>query len=378
MTARLGALPVLVTGATGFIGRAVVCQLLAGDRPVIALARARGGQSGADRVAGVLGGAADACRLDVVEGDLSRPGCGLAAGDWKRLRAHVETVIHCAGDTAFYPTDVAAFRAAHVGGPLELLRGLHGGRLRRWAHLSTAYVCGRRSGTVFEHEGDVGQSFHNPYERVKLESEAIMRQASARLGLDLRTFRPSIVVGGAPTTAGGRPSNLLFAFVRLVAALADPANGGRVRLRIAAAPQARFNIVPVAYVAEAIAALAEHPAGAGGMFHLVVSDPPSQGTVLAMIADRFGLRGLTVVDTGGAGLEDASPLERQVARLLTCYREYLEQDVHFEDKATRRILARCGMRRPTLSGPAIQQLIDLALAGLPAEATAPGRQAVPA
>jgi len=379
MTARVGASPVLVTGATGFIGREVVRQLLAVGRPVIALARAHEGQAVADRVLDVLGWVPDPCRLDVVEADLSRPGCGVAVLDWRRLRARVETVIHCAGDTAFFPDDLAASRAGHLVGPLELLQGLRDGRLRRWAHLSTAYVCGRRSGTVFEHDGDVGQSFHNPYERVKLESETVMRRAGVRLGIDLRVFRPSIVVGAAPTTMGAQPSNLFFAFIRMIAALAGLANGGQVRLRIAAAPQARFNIVPVEDVAEAIIALVEHPSGAGETFHLVASDAPSQQAVLAMIADRFHLRSLTLVDTRGTGVAHASPLERRVARLLAGYLEYLEQDLRFDDATTRRLLTRCGVRRPTLSETAVQRLIDLALAGSPPAGRAPGpRRAVPA
>ncbi len=216
MTAGVGAAPILVTGATGFIGREVVRQLLGVGRAVIALARAHRGQMASDRVRDVLGWVADAGRLDVVEADLAQAGCGLADVDWGRLRACVETVIHCAGNTGFFPDDMAAFRGSHIDGPLELLRRLRAGRLRRWAHLSTAYVCGRRSGTVFERDGDVGQRFHNPYERVKLESETLMRRAGARLDVDVRVFRPSIVVGAAPATGGARPSNLFFAFVRMV------------------------------------------------------------------------------------------------------------------------------------------------------------------
>jgi thioester reductase-like protein len=350
-----------------------VRQLLAVGRRVIALARAPRGRTARDRVREGLGGAPDPHRLDVVEADLSQPGCGLGDADWRCLRAGVETVIHCAGDTAFFPEDMAVFRAGHIDGPLELLRRLRDGRLRRWAHLSTAYVCGRRSGTVFEHEGDVGQSFHNSYERVKLESETLMRRAGGRLGVDLRVFRPSVVVGPAPATVGARPSNLFFAFVRVAAALADRANGRQVRLRIAAAPQARFNIVPVEYVAEAIVALAEHPDGQGDTFHLVVSDAPTQQAILAMIIERLGLHGLSLIDTLGNGLENASPLERRVARMLAGYREYLEQDLHFDDATARRLLAGCGVRRPALSADTAHRLIRLALAEASPEPVTPGR-----
>jgi thioester reductase-like protein len=363
--------PVLVTGATGFIGREVVRRLLATGRSVVALGRRRDAQGAADRLADAVGLAADGRRLAAIEADLARPGCGIAAAEWAWLRAGVETVVHCAGETTFFPCSPGPFRTGHVDGPLALLEGLEGGRLRRWAQLSTAYVCGRRSGTVFERDGDVGQRFHNPYERVKLEAEARLRGAAARAGVDVRVFRPSVVVGAAPSTTGGKPSNLFFDFIRLVEGLARLARG-TVPLRIAAAPQARFNIVPVEYVAAALVALLEHPDGVGQTFHLVVADAPTQAAMLAMIAAPLGVRGLALVDHRDGPLVEASALERRVARMLAGYREYLEQDVHFDDAGARRLLADRGVAPPTLSPAAVQRLVALALA------TPPPRQRVPA
>ncbi len=354
--------PILVTGVTGFIGREVVRRLLALGRPVVALVRPQNGHSAAERVVRTICPTAGGGQLEVVEGDLALPDCGIREWDWQRLRESVETVIHCAGQPLFFPEAMAPFRAGHIDGPLALLRRLKGGRLRRWAHLSTAYVCGRRSGTVLESEGDVGQAFHNPYEQVKLESEVAVGKAGAQLGIDVRIFRPSIVAGSAPETPGGAPSHLFFRFIRLVAALALLSKGHKTSLRIEASPHARLNIVPIEYVAGAIVALADHPDGVGKTFHLVVSDAPTQQAVLGIIAARLGMRGISLVDPTLGPLDRPSPLERSVARMLSSYHDYLQGDLRFDDTNSRRLLICCGIRPPGRSSQVVHRLIDQALA----------------
>ncbi len=351
---------ILVTGATGFIGREVVRRLWAAGRPVLVMARARAELGAEARVAAALGSAPTGA-IEIIEGDLAQPGCGLAPTAWHRLRDTVEMVIHCAGDPAFVPDAPATFRAGHVDGPRELLERLGAGRLRHWAQLSTAYVCGRRSGTILESDGDLGQAFHNPYEQVKLEAEIVLRATALRRGVDLRVFRPSIVVGIAPGTTGGAPSNLFFDFLRLAASLAAVAGGTATRLRIEAAPRAPFNIVPVECVATAIVALADDPGAAGRTVHLVVGDAPTQETMLAMISARLGVRGLTLVDGHREPLRDPTPLERALGRALAPYRDYLLQQVRFDDTVARRCLARLGIASPTLHAPDVARLIDQAL-----------------
>jgi len=361
--ARAGpAVSVLVIGATGFIGRQVVRQLLAARRPVAALARGRDDATAVERVVTAIGKLPAATELDVVDGDLAAPECGLARRDWRRLRATVETVINCAGDTRFEPGAMEPYVAGHIHGPCRLLQGLAGGRLARWAQVSTAFVCGRRTGTILEREGDVGQTFHNTYERVKLEAERTIQAAGTGRGVDVRVFRPSVVVGAAPTTSGGHPSNLFFGFIRMLAALARLPDGAALPLRVAAAPSTPFNIVPVEYVATALVALAERAEGHGETFHLVVPDAPTQAAVLRTITERVGVRGVSLVDARREPLEDPSPFERAVARTLEPYRPYLIQDVRFDDATAARLLGRCGVACPTVSTDAVHRLVDQALA----------------
>jgi nucleoside-diphosphate-sugar epimerase len=310
----------------------------------------------------VIDGPASEGRLTVVAGDLVR--LQAAAPDIAWLRDSVATVIHCAGDPRFFVDDLLAFHGVHVRGPVSLLEMLAGGRLRTFAHVSTAFVCGRRGGRVLEDDRDVGQAFHNPYERVKLEAELELVRAAAVHGIDLRVLRPSIVVGPAPETSGGVPSNVFFSIVRLLAnAASSRALANRV-LRVPGTPHAPFNIVPVEYVADTAVTLAEHPDAAHGTFHLVMSEPMTQATMLAMVSDAIGLTGARVV-AARCRAWDASPLERRLGRVLGPYGEYLEQDVRFDDRRARAILSAAGVPAATIDMEAVERLVGLAIGSTP-------------
>jgi hypothetical protein len=105
---------------------------------------------------------------------------------------------------------------------------------------------------------------------------------------------------------------------------------------------------------------------------------PGPGRGLVLRRRRGAPRGLTRVDTHGAGLEHASPLERRVTCLVAAYQPYLEQDLRFDDTTTRRLLPWRERHRPTLCAPALQQLIELALGGWPPVAVTRERRTVPA
>jgi hypothetical protein len=92
-----------------------------------------------------------------------------------------------------------------------------------------------------------------------------------------------------------------------------------------------------------------------------VASAPSQAAMLAMLVDRLGPRGITLLDATTQPLTDPSPLERRVGRMLEGYRAYLTQDVRFDDTHATRVLRRCGIARPMLGPAEVHRLIDLAL-----------------
>ncbi|SEE80791.1 HAD-IB family hydrolase [Ruania alba] len=154
---------VLVTGATGFVGQAVVEKLLAAypTTRIALLVRPRGALTAQDRVTKLLkkpvfgpwreslgAEAADAeaaRRITVIPGDL---------GDVPPLPKDLTHVVHSASTVSFdLPIDEAF--AANVGGPVSLYEALEAtGADPHVVHVSTCYVAGLRKGLAEERSLD--------------------------------------------------------------------------------------------------------------------------------------------------------------------------------------------------------------------------------
>jgi HAD superfamily hydrolase (TIGR01490 family) len=161
ITDRLAGKTILVTGATGFLGIALLERLLT-DVPtcrLVLLVRSRFGSSPQSRIREVLGRAAfdrfrerngpDAVdraledRIETVEGDVSDE--SLPA-----FPAGIDVVLHCAASVSFDPPIDQAFQT-NVLGMLRLYEAIvAAGSKPHLVHVSTAYVAGSMKGVVRE------------------------------------------------------------------------------------------------------------------------------------------------------------------------------------------------------------------------------------
>ena len=134
--------------------------------------------------------------------------------------------------------------------------------------MSTAYVAGTRTGVVYEHELSMGQGFKNHYESTKFQAEVWVREYMARVPTTI--LRPAIVVGdsktGEPRSSTG-PTSSSAPWPRPKRSHRPPPSFGRA--------DAPFNVVPVDFVVDAIAAAAKDPSAVGHTLHLVDPEPLS-------------------------------------------------------------------------------------------------------
>jgi thioester reductase-like protein len=264
---------VLLTGATGFVGRELLARYLdRDDRSVHALVRASDDAEAAARLPRHP-------RLSAWAADIERPGLGLDAHRADELAERVSTVVHCAASVSF-SLGLDQSRSANVEGTRRMVELAErcaelGDGLERFSYVSTAYVAGAHRGLFDESSLDVGQSFRNPYELSKFEAERLVRERAA--GLPAQVLRPSIVVGDSRT--GWTSSfNVLYPPLRAFARGAIPA--------LPARRSAPVDVVPVDYVADSIHELVDR--GGDGTYHLVAGrNATTVGRLIALAARRF-------------------------------------------------------------------------------------------
>ncbi|ADB53344.1 SDR family oxidoreductase [Conexibacter woesei] len=288
--APLGDGPVLLTGATGFLGMELLARYLERtERTVYALVRARDQQEASARLrAAAHEVVPDAERYDgrlvAVRADLQAPALGLSRGERDALAEQVTEIVHAAASVEFtLPLEEA--RRINVEGTRAMLelaeRCVARGGLRRFSHVSTAYVAGTHRGAFGEDDLDLGQDHRNTYERTKWEAELLVRVHAETLPVQI--FRPSIVVGE-------RDSGWTPAFNVIYAPLKAFAKGATLPL-MPARRASPVDVVPVDYVADAIFALSARPDGAGRTYSLAAGPQASTvGELIDLSAQTFERR----------------------------------------------------------------------------------------
>ncbi|MGX7827274.1 SDR family oxidoreductase [Actinokineospora sp. 24-640] len=237
-----------VTGATGFLGRALLARLLA--RPdcdtVHVLVRAQSLPklpTGDERLAPVVG-------------DLREPGLGVDPGP---LTGRVDHVVHLG---AVY--DLTASRhdndAVNVTGTAHVIDFAATVRAGLLHHVSSVAVAGDHRGRFTEADFDLGQSHHSPYHATKFAAEKLVR---AQDRVACRIYRPGAVVGDSRTGRMDKVDGPYY-FLPTIARLARLPRA----LPLVVPDLGATNVVPVDYVVDAMAHLMHLDAPSGSTYHL--------------------------------------------------------------------------------------------------------------
>jgi NAD(P)-dependent dehydrogenase (short-subunit alcohol dehydrogenase family) len=283
-------MPYFVTGATGFIGRHLVAELVDHrEGTVFVLCR----ESSLPRMEALIA-SWGSDRVVPVVGDLASDRLGV---DQAWIDAHSGEIDHFFHLAAIYDmtADDATNEELNVGGTrhaLELAEALQVGCFHQ---VSSVAAAGDYDGPFDESMFDEGQSLPSAYHRTKFESERIVRDEAT---VPWRVYRPSIVVGHSETGAMDKVDGPYY-FFPAMKMLRDVLPAWLPMMGI---DLGDTNVVPVDYVAKAIDHLAHAEGHDGEAFHLVNPEPQSVVEMInAFCAAAGAPRFATPVDRSTTG-----------------------------------------------------------------------------
>ena len=304
-----------VTGATGFIGRFLVSNLLKRKGAVHVLVR-KGSEKKLDAIAEKMGW--DRKRIIPVTGDLSKPKLGMTAAQIKSLTGKVQHFFHLA---AIYDitVDAESQKVANIGGTrhaLELATAIKAGCFH---HTSSIAAAGLYPGVFREDMFEEAEGLKDPYLKTKHESEGLVRKEAK---IPFRIYRPSFVIGHSQTGEIDKIDGPYYLFT-LIKKIREAIPQWVPTLGIEGG---KINVVPVDFVADAMDHIAHKRGLDGKCFHLVDPNPMRFGELMNTFARaahapemtmRLDARMLAVVPAAMRGaVMNLPPVKRFVNMVL--------------------------------------------------------------
>jgi thioester reductase-like protein len=279
-------------------------------------------------------------RIRLVEGDIAKPGLGLA--DEQAIRSDVSEVYHLA---AIYDLSVAREAGLRINadGTRHVVDFAQAApHLARFHYASTCYVSGRHVGTYSEADLDVGQRFNNFYEETKFLAECYV-QERMRAGLPVTIYRPAIVVGDSRTGATQKfdgPYFLMQLLLRQPRLATIPVIGNSKLTRV--------NVVPSDFVTNAIAHLSGLPGSSGQVYQLADPAPLTCDDMLRAMgqATHRTIIRLPVPRQLAKAMIEKVPGVYRTLRVPSSTLDYLDLPTHYTSTNTQAHLEGTGIAVP--------------------------------
>lgn len=274
-------------------------------------------------------------RCRAVAGDVDLPDCGISTTDG----LHCDEFWHSAASLRFEDRYAAEIFQTNAQGTLHALDLAARLGAKHFNYMSTAYVCGTRSGRILEEATPLDGQVNNQYERSKVAAESFVAKDD-RFGR--RIMRPSIVVGHSRTLQATNFTGL-YGFLRKLYAfrgMMDRAQAGlldRKSVRLRLDTDCTLDFVPIDRVtanAVTIATKTNPARNEVEYYHLTNPTAPAISPTLAMVAQSAGLSSMTFVNNRN----DFDWLDEKFNSRIDFYNSYFLAAKTFDRRRLERIV----------------------------------------
>ncbi|MCD9032935.1 alpha/beta fold hydrolase [Luteimonas sp. Y-2-2-4F] len=337
--------PILLTGATGFLGGHFLLHRIEWPGPVYAIVRGDTERQARARLYAHLAECAASYRrplprallderLHVLTGDIARPDCGLDADALARLRAAApREVWHCAASLKFEDRHRREIFEHNVDGTrhmLELFRRLcppgPAAAPAEFLYVSTAYTAGKAQGEIEEARHSADREYNNAYEESKHAAEHLVADFCEAHRLSYRILRPTVVMGPRASHHSGTTRFGVYGFAKEVHRLRETLAKLKHPLELLGAERATANLTPVDECVYDMLRLSALGFDDRRYFHLSNPEGVNMGELVAMIDRKTGADRLAFV-TERSG--DAGPLQELFDERTRFYAGYYGAEKRF-------------------------------------------------
>lgn len=343
-------LSIFLTGTTGFLGGKLLTNLLqTTNHTLFVLVRDR--EKAQRLVERLPEDAKD--RVHLINGNITKPNCGLTADEINTLTGKVKIFYHLAALVKFDEALREELFSVNYDGTLNALELAKTIAVKKFFYISTAYTIGKHEHGI-EKLYPIEADGHNPYEESKVKSEHLA--FSYKDDMDVSIFRPSIIVGD-DQTGEADSAFTLYGFMRALDVFKRRVarNASQTVYRVHGSKSATSNFVPVNYVAD-ILAHAESNAKPNTIYNITNPKAAVNFDILSLIKETINFSELDIIEEVQPGM--LTPEEERLNAMIEVFNAYVGRSFNFDDTNTQALIENSTIKHLDMSDETLKMIIN--------------------
>lgn len=292
-------------------------------------------------------------RVHLLNGNITKPNCGLTADEMNALTGKVKIFYHLAALVKFDEDLREELFAVNYEGTQNVLELAKTIAVKKFFYVSTAYTVGKHQYGI-EKLYPLEADGHNPYEESKVKSEHLA--FSYKDNMDVSIFRPSIIVGDDQT--GEADSEFtLYGFMRALDIFKRriARNSTQAVYRVRGSKSATSNFVPVNYVAD-ILAHAQSNAKANTIYNITNPKAAVNFDILSLIKETIDFNELEIIEKFQPGT--LTHEEEKLNAMIDVFNAYLGRTFNFDDTNTQTLIKNSTIKHLNMSDETLKMIIN--------------------
>ncbi|WP_110114132.1 SDR family oxidoreductase [Bacillus sp. CGMCC 1.16541] len=341
---------IFLTGATGFLGKRLIQNLLNQEHQIYVLVRNKNKFSTLRE--SLL--PQHVSHVHPIYGDITDEKLKVSPTDYEKIEGQIDAIYHMAALLSFDPVDKDATFDVNVAGTRNVLEFAKAICAKKFFYVSTAYTLGT-SEQGDEQLYSTDRLFVNYYEESKCRSEHLVY--SYKEHFNVYIMRPAIIIGDS-VTGEADTSFALYGLLKglklLKRKVSRLENWQNNTYRLLINPSTQSNFVPVDYVADVLTIGLTY-AQPNTIYNITNSKPPSHRMVFDIVKELMEFPNLEMV--AEPDTHTLSKEELFINEPLKVFHSYWNRSITFKNEHTKEMLKEAGQAELEMDEQMLKRII---------------------